>query len=205
MGIPNAAGRQGHRPRHTDSFHRVRAGRRARPFRASRCIMALPQSHAADVRAEPGDGNRGCNYWQFYPQQLADLPRPPPDRMDVRARALFIRIDLQLRCSRERRHRHLAVHGAACVLVGRWHRRSGYELGVELCRYVGADLACMNAAVRHGTDTYDRPRLFEHYVSDASSSKLPPEHLHCKMTATKFSTRRSSMRKNSRSLRVTTV
>src|SRR5215472_5584772 len=42
----------------------------------------------------------------------------------------------------------------------------------------------MNAAVRHGTDTSDRPGFFAHCVFDASSSKLPPEPLHCKMTAT---------------------
>jgi hypothetical protein len=61
--------------------------------------------------------------------------------MEVRTRALVIRIDLQLRGSRERRHRHLAVQPAACVLVVRRHRWRGHELRVELCRYVGPDLA----------------------------------------------------------------
>ena len=61
--------------------------------------------------------------------------------MGIRARALVIRIDLQLRGSRERGHRHFAVHRAACVLVGRGHCRSGYECGVELCRHVVPNLA----------------------------------------------------------------
>ena len=141
MGIHNAAGRQGNRPHHTDPLFRVRAGRWARPCRASRSIMALPQSRAANFRAQPGNGNRGCNNRQFHAQQLADLPRSPPDRMEVRARALVIRIDLQLRGSRECWHRHLAVHPAAFVLVGRGHRWRGHERRVELCRDLDLYLA----------------------------------------------------------------
>ena len=61
--------------------------------------------------------------------------------MVIRARALVIRIDLQLRGSRERGHRHFAVHPAACGLVGRRHRWRGHELRVELCRDLRPDLA----------------------------------------------------------------
>ena len=104
-------------------------------------VMALPQPHAAELRAQPGNGNWGCNNRKFHAQQLADLPRSPPDRMEVRARALVIRIDLQLRGSRECRHRHLAVHPAAFVLVGRGHRWRGHELRVELCRELDLHLA----------------------------------------------------------------
>jgi hypothetical protein len=86
-------------------------------------------------------GNRGCNYWQFYAQQLADLSRSPPDRMEVRARALVIRIDLWLRGSGKCRHRQLVIHPAPCGLVGRRHCRSGHERRVELCCYIDPDLA----------------------------------------------------------------
>src|SRR5262249_30100079 len=88
--------------------------------------------------------------------------------MEVRARTLVIRIDMQLRSSRERGHRHFAVHRAACVLVGRGHRRSGNERSVELCRYVGPDLARMKAIV--------------------------PQSVRSKIIATNFWTRGSSMR-----------
>jgi hypothetical protein len=74
-------------------------------------------------------------------QQLADLSRSPADRMEVRARALVIRIDLQLRGGGECWHRHLAVRPTACVLVGRGHRRSGHQRREELCGYFGSDLA----------------------------------------------------------------
>jgi hypothetical protein len=104
---------------------------------AHRASMALPQSHAADVRAQPGNGNRGCNYWQFYAQQLADLSRSP----EVRARALVIRIDLWLRGSGKCRHRQLVIHPAPCGLVGRRHCRSGHERRVELCCYIDPNLA----------------------------------------------------------------
>ena len=61
--------------------------------------------------------------------------------MEVRARALLIRIDLQLRGYRERRHRHLALHPAAFVVVGRRHRWRGHERRVELCRELDLHLA----------------------------------------------------------------
>ena len=120
--------------------------------------MALPQPHAAELRAQPGNGNRGCNNRKFHAQQLADLPRSPPDRMEVRARALVIRIDLQLRGSRECRHRNLAVHPAAFVLVGRWHRWRGHELRVELCRDL--DLYLARAITPRATCDRREPRNF---------------------------------------------
>jgi hypothetical protein len=54
--------------------------------------------------------------------------------------ANIIRIDLQLRGDRKCRNRLAAVQPAFTV-VGRWHRRRSYELGLELCRDLGPDVA----------------------------------------------------------------
>src|SRR5262245_40348077 len=62
--------------------------------------------------------------------------------MDVRTWALVIRIGLQLRGNRECRRCDLAVHTAALAVVVGGHFWRGYELGVELCRDLGPDLAC---------------------------------------------------------------
>src|SRR5262249_24600012 len=90
---------------------------------------------------QPNNGNRCCNSRKFYAQQLADLPRSPPDRLAVRARTLVIYFDLQLRSSCKYRHCHFAVYPAAFTMVGRGYRWRGYELGVELCCDLGPDLA----------------------------------------------------------------
>src|SRR5262249_22227381 len=147
--------RQGDRPHYSDPFYFVRAGRHAGPCRASRCTMVLPQFDTTRVRIEPGNCNWGCNNRQFYAQQLANLPRSSPGWLEVRPRALVIRVDLQLRGSCECGHRYLAVQPAAYLLVGRRDRWSCHGRRLELRGYVGSDLARMNLSAFRGFNEHD--------------------------------------------------